>query len=82
MSKKNKKNKEKYVYVDDGRAISDMSMLGGAPSMRKRAQGDNGFIAKFRTYFESVKLMIFPMLIMLGLIGAAFLILYLLLSLA
>ena len=81
MSKK-KKRKTKTVYIDDGRSLADMSALSGASSTRGRAPTEFGFKAKFRTYFESVKLMILPMIVTLCLIGVAFLLLYLLLSLA
>ena len=40
------------------------------------------FKEKFKTYIDTVKLMIIPMLVTIGIITAAYLLLYLLLSLA
>ena len=81
MSDKKKKKKTKTEYYDDGRTISDMSMFGtsGKP---KSSSPVSSWRERFRTYFESVKMMILPMLVTLALIGVAFLLLYLLLSLA
>ena len=42
----------------------------------------NKFKDSFRTYFRAVKLMIFPMLVTMGIITAAFLIVWILLNLA
>ena len=76
--KKDKKKKEKITYVDDGRTVVDMSQLGGR---RKndvpRKEGDHSLRAQWRTYIDSVKLMILPMLCVIGIIFLAFLILYL-----
>ncbi len=84
MSKGKKKKNKKTVYIDDGRTIVDMSTLGGSSSKNAKNSGPVGsrFRDKMRTYFESVKLMLLPMLLVLGLIAVAFLLLYLLLSLA
>ena len=72
---KNKK-KQKNVYIDDGRTIVDMSSLSGTrPS--GTAPVRSGWREKLRTYFESVKLMLLPMLVTLLIIAAAFGILYL-----
>ena len=83
MSKDKKKKRKKNVYIDDGRTIVDMSAFGGSSKNPNRGVPvGSGFKDKMRTYFESVKLMLLPMLLVLGLIAIAFLILYLLLSLA
>ena len=83
MSKDQKKKDNKTVYIDDGRTIVDMSAFGGSSKKpNNRGPIGSGFKDKMRTYFESVKLMLLPMLLVLGLIAIAFLILYLLLSLA
>ena len=83
MSKDKKKKSKKNVYIDDGRTIVDMSAFGGSSKNANRGVPvGSGFKDKMRTYFESVKLMLLPMLLVLGLIAIAFLILYLLLSLA
>lgn len=79
MSNK-KKKKPKTVYYDDGRSLADMSAIsnrGKEPSGIK-----SGWREKWRTYFESVKMMLLPMLVVLGLVCVAFGILYLLLALA
>ena len=79
MSKNKKKKSKKTIYYDDGRSIADMSAIGGKS---QKSSYRFGFKEKMRTYFESVKLMILPMLLTIGIIGVAFLILYILLSLA
>ena len=75
------KKKQKIKYIDDGSTIADMSAF-GKPSHQNGAVGTSSWREKIRTYFESVKLMFFPMLITLGLIALSFGLLYLLLSLA
>ncbi|MBQ9069991.1 MAG: hypothetical protein IJY23_01410 [Clostridia bacterium] len=77
-----KKNKKKTIYVDDGRTIVDMSATYGTPYSNNSSPVKYSFREKLRTYFASVKLMLLPMLVTLGIIAAAFGILYLLLSLA
>ena len=89
--KREKKKKEKVVYVDDGRTIADMSVLDSA---KRRGLGSTQNTSRpprasrprfkdcFRTYIESVKLMIVPMLVVLLIIAALFLILSLLLYIA
>lgn len=82
-SKKNKKKKPKVVYYDDGSTIADMS---GVRPRRVRKDNDDGAPTRaqaiWKTYVKSVKSMIIPMLITIGIICATFLILYILLSLA
>ena len=85
MSDKNKKKKKpKTVYVDDGRTIADMSALGGSrplgSGMSKRSTGTAK--ERMQTYLHACKTMLMPMFVTLGIISAAFLILYLLLHLA
>lgn len=75
-----KKKKNKTVYVDDGSTISDMSGLRGSSKghnngLRPRAS----FKEQFKTYTDAVKMMFFPMLVVLGIIALAFLIVYILL---
>ena len=86
MSKNEKKKREKITYIDDGRTIADMSFTkkGKASSSVKDADKKpvSTWREKWRTYFDSVKIMILPMLITLLLIGAAFGLLWLLLTLA
>ena len=78
MSNK-KKRKPKTVYYDDGRSIADMSAIRGKePAGAVRS----GWREKWRTYFQSVKMMLLPMLVVLGLVCIAFGLLYVLLALA
>ena len=80
--KKNKKDKRKVVYIDDGSTVADMSQLyGSAP--KKNGRGHRSSLKEqLQTYFSTVKLMLLPMLITMGVISLAFLLVYLLLSLA
>lgn len=90
--KKNKNKKEKVVYYDDGSTVSDMSKVGGIYGRKIGSSGGNerenryykprsSFSDKAKTYFEAVKLMIKPMLIVLIAISVVFLILFLISSL-
>ncbi len=77
-----KKKKEKIIYVDDGSTIVDMSALGGASEGEKPYRDDTQkplprWRQILRTYFESMRLMILPMLVFMGLIAVAFFILWL-----
>ena len=77
--KKKKAPKEKVVYYDDGSTIADMSNV-TAPGERRRDKNPKPRSTakeKWQTYWASVKLMIGPMLIVLGVISIIFLILYL-----
>ena len=83
MSKKgkNKKKKEKVRYIDDGRTIADMSGVGGMrygggykPRASLREQKN--------TFFAAQRKMFLPMLAVIGLLTAIFLIAYILLSIA
>ena len=77
MSNKNKNNKKKTVYIDDGRTIADMSALGGP---RLSSTGKKGTLKdQFNTYKNAVKMMFVPMLVTLGIITVAYLIMYILL---
>ena len=76
---KNEKSKEKYV--DDGSTIVDMSAFDNY-GFRAHGGSKSTFKEKFKTYIDTVKLMIIPMLVTIGIITAAYLLLYLILSLA
>ena len=91
----NNKKKKKVVYYDDGRTIADMSNLygtkkndGGEPEYKGNPSAFGGYRPGntpkdwAKTYWNSVKTMFLPMLATLGIIGGAFLILYILLELA
>ena len=77
MSKDKKEKKPKPIYIDDGRTIADMSGVSGGYKGPKRAP--NGKSA-WTTYKEAVRMMFGPMLVTIGIISAAFLIMYLLLA--
>ncbi len=95
---KNKKKKVKTVYIDDGSTIADMSgvdnarprAFGKLPGSDKNKGTEqnppvytgNKFKDSVRTYFRAVKLMIVPMLVTMGIVTAAFLILWILLYFA
>jgi len=73
---KDKKNKKKVTYIDDGRTIADMSTLGGKP--KKKAERST-LKDQWNTYWQTVKMMFVPMLIVLGILAVAFLIMYVIL---
>ena len=77
MGKKSKK--EKARYIDDGRTIADMSSLGGSqlPRLQRSSLKEQA-----KTYFTTVKMMLVPMFIVIGIICVAFGILWLLLAIA
>ena len=85
MKNKDKKKKQKTVYIDDGSTVADMSGVGGA--RRKTADSNKGgasrpratFKEQWQTYTDAVKLMFLPMLAVLGIIALAFLIVYIIL---
>lgn len=98
MAKKEKKKREKTVWIDDGRTIADMSnlptrglgrSLSDAAPKREISETERQFYKsqpKWReylaTYFAAVKMMFLPMLAVIGIISLAFLILYILSVLA
>lgn len=79
---KKKEKKEKVRYYDDGRTIADMSgvkdrRLPGGDPLRPRASAKE----KWDTYWNAVKMMFGPMLVVLVGLGILYMILYLLFSL-
>ena len=77
---KKKDKKPKVKYIDDGRTIADMSALRGVD---KRYTGPKGsFKDQLRTYWNTVKLMFVPMMVTIGIITAAFFIMWLILTLS
>lgn len=74
-----KKKKEKVTYIDDGRTIADMSNVGYGRYTNKEGKRRSTAREKWRTYWEAVKMMFVPMLVVIGIISAAFLLVYLLL---
>ena len=78
---KNKKPKKKVTYIDDGRTIADMSGVGKKrPESPGRLDRPNSsFKAQWNTYWNTVKMMVLPMLIVIGIICLAFGLMYILL---
>ena len=79
---KKKEKKEKVRYYDDGRTIADMSgvkdrRLPGGDPLRPRASAKE----KWDTYWNAVKMMFGPMLVVLVGLGILYMILYLLFTL-
>ena len=83
---KNKKKKEKPIYIDDGSTIADMSGVGkrgkreakGAPTREPQLLRPRATFKEQRdTYFSAVRMMFLPMLVTIGIISIAFLILWL-----
>ena len=78
MSKKDKKKKEKITYIDDGRTIADMSgTRGGLFSSSKKKERTKPTISSqqtpFQTYWNAVRMMFDPMLVVIGIITVVFL---------
>lgn len=94
MAKKEKKKRERVVYIDDGRTIADMSnlptrglgrSLSDARPKRELSETEKAFNRSrpawrdhLATYFAAVRMMFLPMLAVIGIICIAFLIIYLL----
>lgn len=74
-----KKKKEKIIYVDDGRTIADMSGISGGFKTKNLefGSGKARFKEVFKTYIGAVKMMLLPMLVVIG----ALIFIYLLLTL-
>lgn len=66
-----KPKKEKITYIDDGRTIADMS---GLPQRNQwmRKGTTSGFKEIWRTYWSAVRMMIRPMLVVIGFLIVAF----------
>ena len=89
MSKKEKKKKEKVVYIDDGRTIADMSNVNGMKKPKSNTQGNvpeylgntrgrsSTFKDRWNTYWSAVKMMFLPMLVTIGILCVAFLVAWL-----
>ncbi len=71
--KKEKKKKEKIVYIDDGRTVADMSSVTGGSKFSKTSTSSSlGDI--WRTYWMATRMMLVPTLLAAGLIIVAFII--------
>jgi hypothetical protein len=81
MAKKNKPKEPELI--DDGRTIADMSNvpggLGSSPTPKMPKQEGSTFKDKWKTYWSTVKMMLVPMFITIGILIVAFLLIYFLL---
>ena len=78
--KKKKTPKEKVVYYDDNSTIVDMSNVTAPGEKRRNNQTPprrSTAKEKWKTYWSAVKTMFVPMLIVLGVMTAVFLVIYL-----
>lgn len=84
MSKKQKKQKVKYI--DDGRTIADMSGVRGSAFSsffkNKKVRSGSSFGDKWNTYWNAVKMMFIPMLVVVGAIVVMYMIMWLVLFLS
>ena len=85
--KKNKPEKEKIRYIDDGSTIADMSNVGrGRAKSSASHRGEKKPRATLKeqgqTYLNACRQMLIPMLVTIGIICVAFGILWLILTFA
>ena len=81
-----KKKKEKIRYIDDGSTISDMSALD--PYAKKKEANPYANYERplprwrqiINTYFDTVKIMLSPMLAFMMIIGVSFFLIWLIFS--
>lgn len=73
MMRDNKKKKEKIIYIDDGRTISDMSDVKGNLDWTRKGT-TSSLKDIWRTYWSAVGMMVKPMLVTIAFLIAAFLI--------
>ena len=77
------KKKEKITYIDDGRTLADMSGVGGSRlNDRNPYRPRPEFKEVWKTYWNAVKMMIKPMLVVIGALVLVYLIMYVLLLLS
>ena len=82
MSKKEKKKKEKIIYYDDGSTIIDMSSVNkkGVKQEPKPSKPPSSASDRWRTYWNSVGMMIKPMFFVLGIIAILYVLIMLLIG--
>ena len=73
-----KKKKEKIVYVDDGRTIADMSAVTGGRRYAPRSPyvPRPSFKEVWKTYWNAVRMLFAPMMVVVAGMGIVYLILY------
>ena len=75
---KNKKKKEKIVYVDDGRTIADMSNVkGGASKYFSDTPSYSSAKEKWTTFFDAFRMMLLPILVFGGALALLYGLMYL-----
>ena len=74
MGKKNKK--EKITYIDDGRTIADMSGVQGPRLSRDAYRPRVNPKDAWNTYWNAVKKMFGPMMIVIVALGVIYMVLY------
>ena len=75
-----KNKKDKVVYVDDNRTIADMSHVdrnGYREKSAPKKKVDNSYAARKETFFTAMRMMVKPMLFVLIVLTASFLLMYL-----
>ena len=72
MSEK-KTNKQKIIYIDDGRTIADMSGIPSRHAWTKQGTSSS-FKDIWRTYWQATKMMLKPTLIAVGFLIVIYLI--------
>ena len=75
--KKTKKKKPKVIYIDDGSTIADMSGVTGG--FRRNRDPRHSLSEQRKTFLAAMRMMVRPMLFVMGIITLAYLIAYLLL---
>ena len=75
-----KKKKEKIIYYDDNSTISDMSNVtrSGRKEPPRAPKQISTFGAKWKTYWSAVRMMVFPMCVVLLIIVVLYFLLMLL----
>jgi len=73
------KNKEKITYVDDGRTLADMSAVGRGSRLNDRNpyRPKPKFKDVWKTYWSAVRMMVKPMLVVIGAMAVVYLLAYL-----
>lgn len=78
-----KKKKEKIIYYDDGRTIADMSNVSSrGRSKRVPGRPRASFKEQWSTYWGAVRMMLVPMLVIVGALVIAYMIMSLVFWLA
>ena len=76
------KKKEKITYVDDGRTLADMSGLSRPRLTRNGYRPAPRFKEVWATYWNAVRMMLLPMLAVIGALVVIYGVMYFLFSLA